>query len=161
MTCFSSRLGGTGKDAAVAAHAAVAREGAPEQRGGSGVKDGPAVRLASFDGADGLVADESAARGGESASVIVGDGPTPGVTHVVLRCGVVGQHVVGEQQRATGVQDAAATISPRPAVGDGQAGDGDGVAFADVEDPVDVAAADGQEACSGPLDVQALVDCEL
>ena len=67
-----------------------------------------------------------------------------------------------------GVQDgapAAAAAEPpaaAPAVGDGQAGDGDGQPLVDdVEDPERVVAADGQLVGAGPLDVQALPDRQL
>ena len=89
------------------------------------------------------------------------DGPAPCMVGAA-EDDIVGQDVVGEGQRAADVQDAAAPLVPHgPAVGDRQAGDGDGEPFVDVEDPVGVVAADGQQARARPLDVQALLDRQL
>src|SRR5262249_59453139 len=93
---------------------------------------------------DGLVAEEGAVRDGEGGAIRNGDGSSSGG---VADCFIVGQQVVGNGHRAAGVQAAAAPVlPPSPAVGDSQAGERDGEPFGDVEDPVGIVAADGQQA---------------
>src|SRR5262249_9513327 len=74
---------------------------------------------------------------------------------------VVEKHVVGEGEVAAGNKDTAAAEAFSQAVGDGQTGNGDGVALLDIEDAVGAVAVNGQLACPWPLDVQVLVDGQL
>src|SRR5262249_26352874 len=66
---------------------------------------------------------------------------------------VVGQGDAGQGQAdADLVQDATAVVGH--SVSDRQAGEADGLVVADVEDPADTVAADGQQAGARPLDAQ-------
>src|SRR5262249_54071666 len=147
--------------AAVATDSQIAHETAAGHRGDSPNNVDRAAEGAAAGSlrGDRLVVEEDAVRDGKGAAVRNGDGPSSGE---VAEGFIIGQQVVGDGHRAAGVQEAAApAIPPGPAVGDRQPGDGHGEPFGDVEDPVDVLAADGQQVRSGPLDVQALVDRQL
>src|SRR5262245_14501980 len=144
---------------AIATQRTITREGAVRDARGGQVPDGAALAETAFT-ADGFISNETAGAHDERAAVAIRNRSTAhGLGRTRADSPVIDENIVNKAQLATDVQDAASPpVSCGVAVGDRQAGDGDGQPGVDVEHSASVVAADRPEFRVRTVDCHAVLN---